>query len=183
MIKRIPGVARLCLFFCPLAVPGKLFSADHWVELRSVHFTACSNAGEAHARRIANQIEEIRSDFQLTFPVIRLDPGKRKDKALDAPATPATSTGDSEQVGIRVSGDSQTAAQSPANDTQEGLIQEVTFFGLRHALRHPGQNAFACRVRLSKNRPARRRERFQLVRYAVRSVERPQSSHFLRALG
>jgi len=39
---------------------------------------------------------------------------------------PATSTGDSEQVRIRVSGDSQTAAQSPANDTQEGLIQEVT---------------------------------------------------------
>ena len=76
MPNRISDVARLCLFFCLLAIPRKLFAADHWVEVRSSHFVVCSNAGEADTRRIANQIEEIRAAFLQTLPGLRLDPGK-----------------------------------------------------------------------------------------------------------
>jgi hypothetical protein len=76
MTNRMPGAARLCLLLSLLAIPAKLVSADRWVEVRSPHFTVSSNAGEADARRIANQIEEIRAAFLQTFPALRLDPGK-----------------------------------------------------------------------------------------------------------
>ena len=70
-----PGVA-LGVLLCSLFVPTKLFSTDHWVEVRSAHFTVHSNASDSEARRIANQIEEIRAVFSITFPGIRVDPGK-----------------------------------------------------------------------------------------------------------
>jgi len=62
----------LCFFF----LPAKSVSTDRWLEVRSAHFTISSNAGENDARRIANQIEEIRAVFLQTFPGLRLDPGK-----------------------------------------------------------------------------------------------------------
>jgi len=64
--------SMLCFFF----LPPKSVSTDRWVEVHSAHFTVSSNAGENEARRIANQIEEIRAVFLQTFPGLRLDPGK-----------------------------------------------------------------------------------------------------------
>ena len=75
MTTRISSFAFV-LFLCISCLPTEAISADRWVEVRSGHFIVSSNAGENDARRIANQIEEIRAVFIQTFPALRLDPGK-----------------------------------------------------------------------------------------------------------
>jgi tetratricopeptide (TPR) repeat protein len=47
--------------------------ADSWVEVRSQHFFVASNAGEAGARDVARDFEEIRALFHSTFPELRVD--------------------------------------------------------------------------------------------------------------
>ena len=76
MTTRIP---RFFFFYLALSfffLPAKLVSADRWVEVRSAHFTVSSNSSESEARRIANQMEEIRAVFLTTLPELRVDPGK-----------------------------------------------------------------------------------------------------------
>jgi len=51
-------------------------SKEAWVEVRSAHFVAYSDAGEAEARRALKGFEGIRSVFQGIFPGIRVDPPK-----------------------------------------------------------------------------------------------------------
>jgi hypothetical protein len=75
MTTRISSFAFV-LFLCISCLPTEAISTDRWVEVRSCHFIVSSNAGENDARRIANQIEEIRAVFIQTFPALRLDPGK-----------------------------------------------------------------------------------------------------------
>lgn len=67
---------RAKLAFCLLLLPVPALAADNWVEVRSLHFTVSSNAGEKEARRIANQFEEIRSVFHTAFTSMRVDFGK-----------------------------------------------------------------------------------------------------------
>lgn len=49
---------------------------DTWVEVKSPHFVAYSDAGEAEARRALMGFEGIRSVFDTIFPGIRVDPPK-----------------------------------------------------------------------------------------------------------
>lgn len=76
MIAQKSGFSLLCLLLGLFFMSPKAVCSDRWVEVRSAHFTVFSNAGEIDARRIANQIEEIRAVFLQTFPALRLDPGK-----------------------------------------------------------------------------------------------------------
>lgn len=76
MTSRIPRFFFFCLSLSFLLLPATLVSADRWVEVRSAHFTVCSNSSESEARRIANQMEEIREVFLTTLPELRVDPGK-----------------------------------------------------------------------------------------------------------
>jgi hypothetical protein len=76
MTTRIPRFFLFCLSLGFLLFPVTAVSADRWVEVRSAHFTVCSNSGESEARRIANQMEEIRAVFLTTLPELRVDPGK-----------------------------------------------------------------------------------------------------------
>ena len=54
--------------------PSEGRPADSWVEVRSPHFVVASNAGEAGARDVARDFEEIRALFHSTFPELRVDP-------------------------------------------------------------------------------------------------------------
>src|SRR5579859_3304033 len=58
------------------ATPTLADHFDNWVEVKSLHFTVISNAGEHEARRIAVQFEDVRGMFQQSFPKLRVDYGK-----------------------------------------------------------------------------------------------------------
>ncbi len=45
-----------------------------WVEVQTPHFVVSSNAGEAAARGVATDFEQIRALFHVTFPELRVDP-------------------------------------------------------------------------------------------------------------
>ena len=49
-------------------------SRDGWVEVKSPHFLAYTDAGEAEARKALKGFEGIRSVFNQVFPGIRVDP-------------------------------------------------------------------------------------------------------------
>jgi tetratricopeptide (TPR) repeat protein len=53
-----------------------LAAKDTWIEVRSPNFTVISNAGDKEARRVADQFEQFRDVFHLTFPQLRVDLGK-----------------------------------------------------------------------------------------------------------
>jgi hypothetical protein len=57
-------------------IPHWALATENWCEVRSPHFIVNSNAGEKEARRIANQFEEIRSVYLLSFPSLHVDFGK-----------------------------------------------------------------------------------------------------------
>lgn len=62
------GFALLLGFFPALAASEK-----PWVEVRSPHFIAYSDAGEAEARRTLEAFEGIRSVFTVALPALRVD--------------------------------------------------------------------------------------------------------------
>lgn len=45
-----------------------------WTEVRTSHFVVSSDAGEAAAREVARDFEQIRALFHATFPELRVDP-------------------------------------------------------------------------------------------------------------
>jgi tetratricopeptide (TPR) repeat protein len=45
-----------------------------WVEVQTPHFVVSSNGGEAAARGVATDFEQIRALFHVTFPELRVDP-------------------------------------------------------------------------------------------------------------
>jgi len=51
-------------------------SNETWVEVRSPHFLAYSDAGESEARKALTGFEGIRSVFQNAFPGLQVDPHK-----------------------------------------------------------------------------------------------------------
>jgi hypothetical protein len=66
---------RLALIFAAL-LHGALLQAgrkESWVEVRSPHFVAYSDAGEAEARRTLEGFEGIRSVFSALLPGINVD--------------------------------------------------------------------------------------------------------------
>jgi Tfp pilus assembly protein PilF len=48
-------------------------AADRWTEIRSPHFIVLTNSNEKSGRRIANQLEQMRSVFQKIFPTMASD--------------------------------------------------------------------------------------------------------------
>lgn len=64
----------LLLFACGQALLAGWKEA--WVEVRSPHFVAYSDAGEAQARKALEGFEGIRSVFGTVFPGIQVDPPK-----------------------------------------------------------------------------------------------------------
>ena len=51
------------LIFFLIAAPAS--AGPSWVEVRSSHFRVVSDAGEGEARRVASELEKIRSVYQL----------------------------------------------------------------------------------------------------------------------
>jgi hypothetical protein len=45
-----------------------------WTEVQTPHFVVSSDAGEAAARGVATDFEQIRALFHATFPELRVDP-------------------------------------------------------------------------------------------------------------
>lgn len=46
-----------------------------WLEVRSPHFTVLTNGSDKQARRVAQQLEQIRAVFHMAFPRVRVDTG------------------------------------------------------------------------------------------------------------
>ena len=68
---------RLCALLPLLGSLTPFCSAkETWVEVKSPHFVAYSDDGEAEARRALTAFEGLRSVFGVIFPGIRLDPPK-----------------------------------------------------------------------------------------------------------
>ncbi len=59
-----------------LVFPGPAEAAQKWVEVRSEHFIAVSDAGEGSARRMLWQFEQIRTAIQRVWPWARVDTGQ-----------------------------------------------------------------------------------------------------------
>lgn len=55
------------------AVASAAPAADRWTEIRSPHFIVLTNSNEKSGRRIANQLEQMRSVFQKIFPTMASD--------------------------------------------------------------------------------------------------------------
>jgi tetratricopeptide (TPR) repeat protein len=70
ILRCLSSVLTLC------ALPSAATPKDAWVEVRSPNFTVISNAGEKEARKVADQFEQFREVFHVTFPKWRLDLGK-----------------------------------------------------------------------------------------------------------
>ncbi len=71
----LPSVVA-CLPWCLLALLSVQAAPDgaaKWVEVRSGHFVVTSDAGEAAARSVAKQFEQIRELFRQTFTTLRVD--------------------------------------------------------------------------------------------------------------
>jgi tetratricopeptide (TPR) repeat protein len=69
---------RLLMFLSVLACGGTQLAAskETWVEVKSPHFVAYTDAGEKEARKALEGFEGIRSVFSAVFPGIRVDPPK-----------------------------------------------------------------------------------------------------------
>jgi tetratricopeptide (TPR) repeat protein len=71
-----------CARFLAAVLVGVFLSAqvaraahEHWIEIKSPHFTVYSNAGEHDGRRVALEFEEIRAMFAQAFPKLKVDSG------------------------------------------------------------------------------------------------------------
>jgi tetratricopeptide (TPR) repeat protein len=58
----------------PARTAATVAEAPGWTEVRTPHFVVASNAGEAAARGVASNFEQIRALFHATFPELRVDP-------------------------------------------------------------------------------------------------------------
>jgi len=64
-------LALALLLVTPLVSVGD--TSDHWILVRSPHFTVATNAGEKQGRRIAAQFERVRSLFHAALPELDTD--------------------------------------------------------------------------------------------------------------
>jgi Tfp pilus assembly protein PilF len=66
---------HLVVFFlmCATLAVSAAPAAVQWTEIRSPHFIVLTNSSEKNGRRIANQLEQMRSVFQKIFPAVTDD--------------------------------------------------------------------------------------------------------------
>jgi Flp pilus assembly protein TadD len=76
MMARLLPLRGIALAVFHLLLPLWATAADNWIEVRSAHFTVCSNASEREARKVANQFEQIRTMFHAAFSTFRVDPAQ-----------------------------------------------------------------------------------------------------------
>jgi tetratricopeptide (TPR) repeat protein len=69
-------IGTILLMLVPTANGQTGEARERWVEVRTAHFVVASNAGEADARGVAEDFEEIRALFHGTFPELRVDPAQ-----------------------------------------------------------------------------------------------------------
>ena len=65
-------ILLLVLLFAALASARD--KAENWIEVRSPHFDVVTNSNEKQGRRIADQLERMRSVFHIRFPKLQIDP-------------------------------------------------------------------------------------------------------------
>jgi hypothetical protein len=76
MIARV-AIVRILLVAASLALPApRAAAADQWIELKSPHFVLTSNASEGTTRKLAWQLEQIRSAIGALWPWAKLDLNK-----------------------------------------------------------------------------------------------------------
>lgn len=75
MLLRFRAASRL-LALLVWTARSLLAGADAWVEVKSPHYTAVSNAGEAEARAALRQFEAIREVFRKVLPAARTETGR-----------------------------------------------------------------------------------------------------------
>ncbi len=122
---RTPGFAwplwRAAVAVFALALPAGRPSAAHaalpdaaggpWVEVRSAHFTACSNTGELTATRVARHLERPAETIERTTTCSRVDGGRDirvfvfRDRGASVPYSPFREPEGSQTGGSHVSGD------------------------------------------------------------------------------
>jgi TPR repeat protein len=59
-----------------LATSARLFGAPAWIEVKSPHFTAISDAGEGSAKHVLWEFEQIRAALVKVWPWAKVDNGK-----------------------------------------------------------------------------------------------------------
>lgn len=59
-----------------LLLPSRAIAADHWIEVKSPHFTITSNASPGDARTIAWEFEQIRNAISSLWTWAHVDPNK-----------------------------------------------------------------------------------------------------------
>jgi tetratricopeptide (TPR) repeat protein len=65
-------VIGLCCVLASCLLPSRVNAgekSDHWIEVRSPHFTVVSNASEQKAREVASRFEQIRTVFSESLPL------------------------------------------------------------------------------------------------------------------
>src|SRR5262245_34489197 len=71
------GIRKAALAVAPLLLSGSVGAAQApWVEVRSPHFVAVTNAGEKAGRRLAWQFEQVRGVVANLWPWARIESGK-----------------------------------------------------------------------------------------------------------
>ena len=79
MLMRPRPAARVLFgvaFVAALLIPWRAIAADHWIEVKSPHFTVTSNASPGDARTIAWEFEQIRNAISTLWTWARVDPNK-----------------------------------------------------------------------------------------------------------
>jgi Flp pilus assembly protein TadD len=64
----------LVLVLLAAAIASAREKPDNWLEVRSPHFIVVSDSSEKQARRVADQLERMRSVFHAAFPRMQVDP-------------------------------------------------------------------------------------------------------------
>ena len=70
MLPKLLSLGLLSVCLCRAAYAGP----DRWIEVRSPHFTAITNANEKQGRHLAGQFERMRWVFQTLHPKANVDP-------------------------------------------------------------------------------------------------------------
>lgn len=71
------GRRSLCLLLFAVCLCRTAAAApEQWIEIRSLHFTVITDAGEKNGRHILDQFERMRWVFQTLFPKANVDPAE-----------------------------------------------------------------------------------------------------------
>src|SRR6478735_4618134 len=70
--RAIPGYLAILALTLSLSVPGHAATEPPWIEVRSIHYTVVTDAGEKKGREVALRFEQMRAVFALLLTKERL---------------------------------------------------------------------------------------------------------------